>query len=134
MEVKLSPLFDNSNIFGFNKPEKIKEMINFKNSDKQFISSVYKDNFTLLRLHRDDNIFDSKLNMIDAVDDYEVISYLKNIINKIESYGLDKLINDVFLESGIVSSEFKELIFKSLNISIMHLKSAFNNKKKKFIK
>lgn len=133
-EVKLSPLFDNSNIFGFNKPDKIKEMINLKNSNKEFILSLYKDNFTLLRLHRDDNIFDSKLNMIYAVDDYEVISYLKKIIDEIESYGLDKLINDVFLESGIVSSEFKELIFKSLNISIVHLKSAFNAKKKKFMK
>lgn len=133
-EVKLSPLFDNSNIFGFNKPDKIKEMINLKNSNKEFILSLYKDNFTLLRLHRDDNIFDSKLNMIYAVDDYEVISYLKKIIDEIESYGLDKLINYVFLESGIVSSEFKELIFKSLNISIAHLKSAFNAKKKKFMK
>lgn len=132
-EVRLSPLFDNSNIFGFNKPDKIKEMIDFKISDKEFILSLYKDNFTLLRLHREDNIFDSKLNIMDSVDDHEVLSYLKNMIDKIEFYGLEKLINDVLFESGISSLEFKVLIFKSLNASIMHLKSIFKNKKKKFI-
>lgn len=132
-KIKLAPLFDNSNIFGFNKPEKIEKMISLKNMDKLFVSLLYKDNYTLLRLHREDNMFDSKLNIINTIDDNEILFHLKDMINKIEIYGLEKLVNEILDKNGIISLDFKEFIINCLNINIANLKSILLTKKKELM-
>lgn len=133
--VKLAPIYDNSNIFGFSNPDKIERMKKSLESEETFYSILYDESITLLNLHRNTNYFISKISIINDLDDKEILDYLKEYVETIENIGVENLVDKIIHEMPEQNYEkFKEIILKSLTLNIKYIKGNLKEKIKKFIK
>lgn len=132
--IKLAPIYDNSNIFGFNNPDKVEKMKKSLNYEDIFYSILYESNITLLNLHRDSDYFISKISIIDNIDDKEILDYLKVYVKTIENIGIENLLDEIIQEMPMQNyEEFKEIILKSLTLNIKYIKDKLKEKIKGFI-
>lgn len=130
--IRFAPLYDNSNIFNFNKPDILKLMRDNINNEELIYSLSMENNPTLLRLHKCEDLFIHKAELIEKVDDEETIKFLKLLITKIDNYGLTNLINEIIddFPKKLKYDEFRILITKLLSSNITFIKERllFNKK------
>lgn len=135
-KVRFAPLYDNSNIFNFNKPDIIREMLKNKNDDEVLYSLSLKHNPTLLRIHPNQNLFTPKTELFQNIDDEEIIEYVRLLLEKIESFGLNNLINIVIdkFPTEIEEKNFQLLINKLLVLNIANIEKTILKNKIKILK
>ncbi len=133
---QLAPLYDNSNIFNFNKPDVLIKMIKNKDNEKLIYSLAMENNPTLLQLHKGEDLFMPKSLLIENIDDDEIIQFMKELIKKIDSYGLENLVNEIINDfpKKMENNMFKNLIIKLLNVNISLIKEKLSYNKIKLFK
>lgn len=123
-KIRFAPLYDNSNISNFNRPIILNQMIKNIDNDEYIYSLSIKNNPTLLRVHKYEELFTSKSALFATIDDHEIIKFMEEMINKIDFYGLenmvDEIINDFPLK--LQNAEFKKLVIKLLATNISYIK------------
>lgn len=135
-KVQLAPLYDNSNIFNFNKPDILNKMIKNKDNEELIYLLAMENNPTLLQLHKGEDLFMPKYLLIENIDDDEVIQFMKELINKIDSYGLENLVNEIINDFPQILEKnmFKILITKLLTVNISLIKEKLLQNKIKLLK
>ena len=135
-KVQLAPLYDNSNIFNFNKPDILNKMIKNKDNEELIYLLAMENNPTLLQLHKGEDLFMPKDLLIENIDDDEVIQLMKELINKIDSYGLENLVNEIINDFPQILEKnmFKILITKLLTVNISLIKEKLLHNKIKLLK
>lgn len=135
-KVQFAPLYDNSNIFNFNKPDVLNRMIKNIDNEKIIYSLAMENNPTLLQLHKCEDLFTPKTILIENIDDDEVIQFMKELIDKIDNYGLENLVNEIINDfpRELQNNKFKILITKLLTVNISCIKEKLLHNKIKLLK
>lgn len=135
-KIRFAPLYDNSNIFNFNKPIILNEMIKNIDNDQYIYSLSIKNNPTLLRVHKYEDLFTSKTLLIASIDNYDIIKYMEEMINKIDFYGLENIIDEIInnFPKKLQNTEFKKLVFRLLTINMSYIKENLLHNKIKMLK